>query len=195
MGNEVILFRKLLFSSALVQTSLLLMFFVIFKLFSGTFGFSVGGKTVSTGGEGGFRGAWDFFTICKTTFLTLGSLLFASLVGFGPPGSGVVGLFLKGRSGSKGLSSRLMEGFAEDRRSTPRLRFNFNLDEDSCVVAVLGLFLVIGLVSALPILLVSSIDCVEVAGWTALLRELKVALKKFAENLLLLASGERELLG
>lgn len=47
-----------------------------------------------------------------------------------------------------------------------------------------GLFLVMGLVSALPILEVSSIELEEVAAGTALLRELNVALKKFAENAL-----------
>lgn len=40
----------------------------------------------------------------------------------------------------------------------------------------------IGLVSALPILVFSTMEPEEVAAGTALLRELKVALKKFAEN-------------
>lgn len=42
----------------------------------------------------------------------------------------------------------------------------------------------IGLVSALPILVTSSMELEKLAAGTALLRELNVALKKFAENAL-----------
>lgn len=107
-----------------VQTSLLLIFFVSFKFLSVVFGFRVGGKTLSVF-SGGFAGAWDFLTICKTTLDDFDSCL---MIGgfFGPPGSGV--LLLIGRSGSTGLSSRLTFGF---RSSTVRLTRDFGI---SCVV-------------------------------------------------------------
>lgn len=80
------------------QTSLLLIFFVSFKFLS-VFGLKVGGKMLS--GTFGAGVLTDFFTICRITFELLVSLFLPlCLIGFGPPGSGVVGLCLSGRSGS-----------------------------------------------------------------------------------------------
>lgn len=52
------------------------------------------------------------------------------------------------------------------------------------LIPVLGLFLVTGFVSALPIFVVSETDFEEVEEDIALLRELKVVLKKLAPKAL-----------
>lgn len=85
----------LLISSGLVQTSLLFIVFVNFKCFS-LLGLKVGGRMLS--GVFGAADLADFFTICNITFVLFSSFLPFSF--FGPPGSGVGGLLLRGRSGS-----------------------------------------------------------------------------------------------
>lgn len=96
------------------------MFFVNFKFLSVDFDFKVGGKMVSVLVAGGVAGAWDFLTICNTTLEALESCLMTG--GLGPPG--VVGLLLVGRTGSVGLSRRLIDGLS---KSTVRLAFDFDV--------------------------------------------------------------------
>ena len=84
-------------SLGFVHTSLLLIFFVSLKGLS-VFGLKVGGRMLS--GSFGAGGLADFFTICRITLELFVSVFLLSLIAFGPPGSGVVGLCLSGRSGS-----------------------------------------------------------------------------------------------
>lgn len=107
--------------------------------------------------------------------------LFSSCLGFfgaflGPPGSGVCIFVLSGRFNSM---DNLLGFFKGGLVRSALLSFTF-VDVSGSGGAVLGLFLVTGLVSALPILAVVSTS--GEAACTALVRELKVALKKFEAN-------------
>lgn len=186
--------RRVTLTLGFVQTSLLFMFLVSFKFLS-ALGFRVGGKMVSGSfGAGDFA---DFFTICRMTLELFESVFLAfSLVGLSPPGSGVVGvagLLLCGRSGSAGNLSickpadlvrstvlfnfgLLVESANGTKKEKISSRVSFlcfcSLNEiliDYLLLPVLGLFLVTGLVSALPILIVFS-TVFEDEGVTALLR-------------------------
>lgn len=109
------------------QTSLLLIFFVSFN-FGSVFGLKVGGRMLS--GSFGAGGLADFFTICS---ITLEFFLPLSLIGFGPPGSGVVGLCLRGRSGSMACLSINM--LVDLLRSALFLTFTLELFPESDRVA------------------------------------------------------------
>lgn len=85
-------------------------------------------------GSFGAGGLADFFTICRITLVLFESFFFPlSLIGFSPPGSGVVGLVLRGLSGSETcLSIGRKDGLI---RSTVFLAFTLIEEEDSIIGA------------------------------------------------------------